>query len=115
MQQNTGNQSSGGDNKKKGKGCGKGKGNKGKGKANETHIANEAMILDELDVTDNESDITIKMDMPSISFFFLGKPGNSWSTQIKDEEILDWGKSDNGMESSFMAQPNLSFRKIVIS
>ena len=44
MQQNTGNQNSGGDNKKKSKGCGKGKG-KGKGKANETHVAMVTMIL----------------------------------------------------------------------
>ena len=100
-QQNTGNQSSGGDNKKKGK---------GKGKANETHVADEAMILDEPDIGDNDSDVTIKMDgLPSISSFFLGKPGELSTARIDDEEILDWGESDDGMESSFMAQPNTSF------
>ena len=109
MQQNTGNQSSGGDNNKKGKGHGKGKG-KGKGKANETHVANEAMILDEPDIGDNDSDVTIKMEeLPSISSFFLGKPGESSTARIDDEEIFDWGESNDGMESSFMAQPNTSF------
>ena len=108
-QQNTGNQSSRGDNKKKGRGRGKGKG-KGKGKANGTHVANEAMILDEPDVGDNDSDVTIKMDgLPSISSFFLGKPGESSTARIDDEEILDWGDNNNGMESTFMAQPNMSF------
>ena len=108
-QQNTGNQSSGGDNKKKGKGCSKGKG-KGKGKANETHVTDEAMILDDPDIDDNDSDITIKMKgLPSISSFFLGKPGELSTARIDNEEILDWGESDDGMESSFMAQPNMSF------
>ena len=60
------------------------------------------MILDEPNVTDNNSDVTIKLDMPSISSFFLGKPGSSSTTRIN-------GESDDGMESSFMAQPNLSF------
>ena len=100
MQQNTGNQSSGGE-KKKGK---------GKGKANKTHVADEAMILDDPDVGDNDSDVTIKMEgLPSISSFFLGKPGDSSTARIDNKEILDWGESDDGMESSFMAQPNMSF------
>ena len=104
MQQNTGNQSSGGD-KKKGKGRGK-----GRAKANETHVANEAMILDEPDVSNTDSDITIKLEgLPSISSFFLGKPGELSTARIDDEEVLDWGESDDGMESAFMAQPNMSF------
>ena len=111
-QQNTGNRSSGGDNKKKGKGCSKGKG-KGKGKANKTHVADEAMILDEPNIGDNDSDVTIKLSgLPSISSLFLGKPGESSTTQIDDEEILDWGESDDGMESAFMAQSNMSFRRM---
>ena len=114
MQQNTGNQSSGGDNKMKGKGCDKGKGKgKAKGKANETHVADEAMILDDPDVGDNDSDVTIKMDgLPSIFSFFLGKPGELSTARIDDEEILDWKDNDNGMESAFMAQPNTSFRRM---
>ena len=109
---NSGNQSSGGDNKKKGKGHGKGKG-KGKGKANETHVADEAMILDEPDIGDNDSDVTIKMEgLPSISSFFLGKPEELSITRIDDEEILDWDESDDGMESSFMAQSNTSFHRM---
>ena len=112
MQQNTGNQSSGGE-KKKGKGRSKGKGNKGKGKANETHVADEAVILDEPDIGDNDSDVSIKLEgLPSISSFFLGKPGESSTTRIDDEEILDWGESDNGMKSAFMAQPNMSFHRM---
>ena len=71
------------------------------------------MILDEPDVGDNDSDVTIKMDgLPSISSFFLGKPGKSSTARIDDEEILDWGDNDDGMESAFMAQPNTSFRKM---
>ena len=110
MQQNTGNQGSGGDNKKKGKGHRRGK---GKGKANETHVADEAMILDDPDVGDTDSDVTIKMEgLPSISSFFLGKPGESLTARVNDEEILDWGDNDDGMESAFMAQPNTSFRRM---
>ena len=109
MQQNTSNQDSEGD-KKKGKGHGKGK---GKGKANETHVADEAMILDEPDVGDNDSDVTIKLEgLPFISSFFFGKPGELSTARINDEEVLDWGKSGNGMESSFMAQPNIYFCKM---
>ena len=112
MQQNTGNQSSGGE-KKKGKGCSKGKGNKGKGKANETHVADEAMILDEPDIGDKDSDVTIKLKgLPFISSFFLGKPGELLTARIDDDEILDWGESDDGMESAFMAQPNTSSRRM---
>ena len=84
-----------------------------KGKANETHVADEAMMLDEPDVGDNDSDITIRMEgLPFISSFFLGKPGESSTTRIDDEEILDWGDNDDGMESAFMAQPNTSFRRM---
>ena len=61
------------------------------------------------DIADYDSNVTIKMDMLSISSFFLDKPGSSSTTRINDEEILKWGKSDDGMESAFMTQPNLSF------
>ena len=71
------------------------------------------MILDEPDIGDNDSDITIKMDgLPFISSFFLGKPGESSTARIDDEEILDWGESDDSMETAFMAQPNTSFRRM---
>ena len=71
------------------------------------------MNLDEPDIGDNDSDVTIKMDsLPSISSFFLGKPGESSTTRINDEEILDWGDNDDGMESTFTAQPNTSFRRM---
>ena len=71
------------------------------------------MILDEPNVSDNDSNVTIKLEgLPSISSFFLGKPGESSTTRIDDEEILDWGESDDGMESAFMAQPNISFHKM---
>ena len=50
--------------------------------------------------------------LPSISSFFLGKPGESLTARIDDEEILDWGESDDGMETAFMAQPNMSFHRM---
>ena len=50
--------------------------------------------------------------LPSISSFFLGKPGESSTARIDDEEILDWGDNDDGMESAFMAQPNTSFHRM---
>ena len=84
-----------------------------KGKANKTHVADEAMILNKPDMGDNNTDVTIHLaGLPSISSFFLGKPGESLTTRINDKEVLDWGESDDGMESTFMAQPNMSFRRM---
>ena len=46
------------------------------------------MILDEPDIGDSDSDVTIKMDgLPSISSFSLGKPGESSTARINDKEI----------------------------
>ena len=110
----SGNQSSGGD-MKKGKGCGTGRG-KGKGKANEIHVADKAMALD-LDqfanaaIPDDISNVTIKLDMSSITLFFNGKPGSS-STSMIDNQVLDWGDNDDRVESSFVAQPNQSFHRM---
>ena len=98
---------------KKGKGCGTGK---GKGKANEIHVADKAMALD-LDqfanaaIPDDISNVTIKLDMSSITLFFNGKPGSS-STSMIDNQVLDWGDNDDRVESSFVAQPNQSFHRM---
>ena len=80
--------------------------------ANETHVADEVMILHEPDKGDSDSDVTIKMDgLPSISSFFLGKPGESSVTKINDKIILDWGESDDGMKSSFWHNQTHLFAK----
>jgi hypothetical protein len=96
QQQSSGNQSSGRQNQQKKKDKGKGK---GKGKANETHIADTAMIVDGRYISD-DSDRTITF--PRITVTHLDQPGASTSSQPiptnLDDEILDWGDNNEMLD-----------------
>ena len=97
----------------------------GKGKAQETHVANTAMVINIdsesdsgrfQDLSDGASDVTWmpEYNKPNL---LQGKPGESSQSAVTticiDEEMLDWGNdNDDGMNSTFTPVPNQSFHRM---
>ena len=106
-----------------GKGCGKGKKDKGKDKANETHVADTAMVIDISDSDSSRFEDLGDVDATSDTMWtpeykapnlLPGKPGEASTSAVTaicvEEEVLDWGDdNDDGMNSMSPSVPKQHF------